>query len=106
MFQIDKKARFDALVGLVDQHAAWHEQWLEPFQHDIDDGFEQRMAGRDEFGLRLACNQGLLEGDPRIAVKHRIAAADQTVALLENRRARGGSRSGPFPVRRYVRPAS
>ena len=42
------------------------------------------MAGREQFRLRLAVDQGLLECDARIAVEHRIAAADQTVALLEN----------------------
>ena len=44
------------------------------------------MAGRDEFGLRLAGDQILLEGDAGIAIEHRIGAADQAVALLQDRR--------------------
>ena len=86
MFEIDEKARLDAFVRLVDQHAALHEERLEPFEHDIDQRFEQRMAGRHEFGLRLTDDQGLLEGDAGIAIEHRIGSADQPVALLQDRR--------------------
>ena len=61
------------------------EQRLKPFEHDIDDGIEQRMAGRDEFRLRLTVDQRLLECDARIAIKNGIAASDQPVAFLEYR---------------------
>ena len=44
------------------------------------------MAGRDEFGLRLAGDQVLLEGDAGIAIEHRIGAADQAIAFLQDRR--------------------
>jgi hypothetical protein len=53
MFEIDEKARFDVFVCFVDQHAPLHEEWLKPFEHDIDHRFEQGMTGRNEFGLRL-----------------------------------------------------
>ena len=39
----------------------------------VDDGFQQRVAGREKLGLRLTRDQRLLEGHASIAVEHRIA---------------------------------
>ncbi len=85
VLEVDQEARLGAAVGLVDQHAALPQQRLEPLEHDIDRGVEQRVPGRDELGLRLAGDQRLLEGDPGVAVEDGIAAADQAVALLQDR---------------------
>jgi hypothetical protein len=68
MFEIDEKARLDAAVRLIDKHAALHEERLKAFEHHIDHRLKQRMAGRDEGGLRLAGDQALLEGDAGIAI--------------------------------------
>ena len=51
-------------------------------------GIEQRMAGADEGGQRLALrrDQRLLEGDALVARQHRLADADQAVAVAHRRR--------------------
>ena len=49
MFEIDEQTRLDAFVCFVDQDAALHQERLKPFEHDIDHGFKQGMARRDEF---------------------------------------------------------
>jgi hypothetical protein len=64
---------------------------LETFEHKVDGGIEQRMAGCQQLSLGLAGNQRLLEVDACIAVKHRIATTNQPVALLE-----GAGHAGNF----------
>ncbi|WP_200387231.1 hypothetical protein [Thiocapsa imhoffii] len=60
MLQIEDHARRGAGVALVDQQGAVLEQVAVALQGEIDDGVEQRMAGADEGGGRLALrgNQG------------------------------------------------
>ena len=55
---------------------------------EVDDRVEQRMAGADEGGQRLAVrrDQRLLEGDALVARQHRLADADQAVAVAHRRR--------------------
>jgi hypothetical protein len=86
VFEIDEKTRIDAFVCFVDQHAPLYEEWLKPFEHDINHRFEQGMTGCNEFGLWLSRDQVLLERDAGVAIEHRIGAADQAVALLQDRR--------------------
>src|SRR3990172_3421418 len=52
-------------------------------EREVGDGIEQRMAGANESCKRLALrsDQRLLEGNPLISRKHRLADADQTVAI-------------------------
>ena len=60
-------------------------------EREVDGGVEQRMARADEGGQRLALrrDQRLLEGDALVARQHRLADADQAVAVADRRRARG-----------------
>ncbi len=89
VFEVDEHARVRAIVGIVDQHRALAEQGSEALQHHVDHGVQQRVAGRQQLRLRLADDQRLLERHPRVAVEHRIAAADQPVAPLQHRRHAG-----------------
>src|SRR3990170_6636870 len=52
-------------------------------EREVGDGIKQRMTGADESRERLALrsDQRLLEGNPLISRKHRLADADQTVAI-------------------------
>ena len=86
VFEIEQQTRRRSGVGVVHQDRALTEQRLEPLKNHIDRGVEQRMTGREQFGLRLAGDQRLVERDAGIAVEHRIGAADQPVALFEDRR--------------------
>lgn len=83
VLEIDQQMRCRARVGLVDQDRTLAQQGLEALEHEVDHGAEQGMAGRRQLGLGLAGDQGLLEGDPGVAVEHGVAAADQPVAPLE-----------------------
>ena len=55
---------------------------------EVDDRVEQRMARADEGGQRLALrrDQRLLEGDALVAGQHRLADADQAVAVADRGR--------------------
>ena len=57
-------------------------------QGQVDDGVEQRVAGADEGGQRLALgrDQRLLEGDALVARQHGLADADQAVAVADRGR--------------------
>ena len=53
MFEVDQQARRRAIVGIVDEHASLLQKRLKAFQHHVHRGIEQRVARRDEYGLRL-----------------------------------------------------
>ena len=56
-------------------------------QGQVERGVEQRVAGADKGGERLALrrDQILLEGDALVARQHRLADADQAVAVADRR---------------------
>ena len=60
-------------------------------ERQVKRGIEQRMAGTDEGGERLALrrDQRLLKGDALIARQHRFTRSDQTVAIAHRRRDMG-----------------
>jgi hypothetical protein len=86
VLNVDEQAWCEAFVALIHQNGALLEQRLEPLQHDIDGGIEQRVTGRDEFGLRFPCDERLVEGDAGVAVEHRVRPTDQAIAVLEDGR--------------------
>ena len=88
VLQVEEHARLRARVALVHQHRAALEQVAVALQGQVDGGVEQRMAGADEGGQRLARrrDQLLLEGDALVARQHRLADADQAVAVADRRR--------------------
>ena len=53
MFEINQKTRRLSFACFIDQHAPLRQQRLEPFEHHIYQRFQQRVAGGNEFGLRL-----------------------------------------------------
>ena len=83
MLQVEEHARLRARVALVHQHGAALEQVAVALEREVDDRVEQRMARADEGGQRLALrrDQRLLEGDALVARQHRLADADQAVAV-------------------------
>ena len=86
MLQIDQQARGHALVRFVHQHAALLQQGLEALQHQVERGVEQRVPRRQQLRLRLAGDQGFVEGHTRVAVEHGVAAADEPIPVLQCRR--------------------
>ena len=70
-----------AVVALVDEDRAPLQQIAVAFERQVDDGVEQRMARADEGRQRLArrCDQWLLEHDPLVAGKHRLADPGRAV---------------------------
>jgi hypothetical protein len=89
VFQVEQHTRLHAGIAFIDQHGAALQQVAVALQREVDDGVEQRMAGADKGGQRLALrrDQGFLEGDALIARQHRFADADQAVAVAH----RGGT---------------
>src|SRR5262249_57874571 len=59
-----------------------------PLDDEIEGGIEQRMAGADEGGQRLArlADQLLLEGDPLVALEHGLPAADLPITIADQGR--------------------
>jgi hypothetical protein len=70
-------------IAVVYQHTTLLEQGLKSVQNKIEPRIEQGVSGGQQFSLRLANDQRLVECDPGIAVEHRVAAADQSVPVLE-----------------------
>ena len=54
VLQVEEHARGGAWVALVDQHRAAAQQVAVALQGEVDGGIEQRVAGADEGGERLA----------------------------------------------------
>ena len=77
-----------AVVALVDEDRAPFQQVAVAFERQVEDGVEQRMARADEGRQRLARrrNQRLLEHDPLVAGKHRLADPDRAVTSPKRRR--------------------
>ena len=88
VLDVEQHARLGPRVALVHQHRAALEQVAVAFEREVDDRVEQRMARADEGGQRLAVrrHQGLLEGDALVAGQHRLADADQAVAVAHRGR--------------------
>lgn len=74
-------------VALVDQHRAALDQVALALERQVEHGVEQRVAGADEGGERLAGrrDQRLFEGDALVACEHRITGADLAVAVAHRR---------------------
>ena len=83
MLEIEQHARPGAGIALVHQHGAAPEQVAVALEGEIDDRVEQRMTRADEGGQRLARrrHERFLEGDALVARQHRLADADQAVAV-------------------------
>ena len=77
-----------ARVAVVDENRAAPQQVTVTLECHVDDGVEQRMAGADEGGERLAGrrDQRLLEGDAFVARQHRLADPDHPVAAAHEGR--------------------
>ena len=76
MLEVEQQPGGFALVGLIEQHPALGKQWLEPLQDQVDGCVEQRVAGSQQFGLRVARPERLVECDAGVAVEHGITAAN------------------------------
>jgi hypothetical protein len=83
VFQLDEQPRGEALIAVVHQHTTLLEQGLKSVQNKVEPRSEQGVSGGQQFSLRLAKDQRLVECDTGIAVEHRVAAADQSVPVLE-----------------------
>jgi hypothetical protein len=59
---------------------------LKSLQDYVHLGIEKWMTGRDKLRLWLARDQCLLQCDAGIAIEHRIAPANEPVALFQDRR--------------------
>ena len=55
------------------------------FERQVERRVQQRMAGADEGrqGLALRRDEGFLEGDALVARQHRLADADEAVAVAD-----------------------
>ena len=100
MLEVEQHARLSPWVALVDQHRAALEQVAMAFEREVDDRVEQRMAWADEGGQRLALrrHQVLLEGDALVARQHRLADADQAVAVAHRGRDMGDLVAARLPL--------
>ena len=89
--KIESTRGVGAGIALVNQHRPTPQKVAVAIERQVKRGIEQRMAGADEGGERLAlrCDQGLLKGDALVARQHRLAHADQTVAVAHRRRNMG-----------------
>ena len=67
--EVEQHARLIAGVALVHQYCATAQEIAMTLQSEVDDGIEQRVAGADEGGERLAlgCDQRLVEDDAFVA---------------------------------------
>ena len=91
VLQIKEHARRRAGVALVHQHRAAPQKVAVALERQVERGIEQRMAGADESGERLALrrDQRLLKGDALVARQYRLARSDQAVAVAHRRRDMG-----------------
>ena len=91
VLQREEGAWFHAGVAVVHQHRAALQQLSVALQREGQHGVEQRVAGADECGWRLAVRreQGLLEGDAFVAARHRVASADLPVSVAHRCRHMG-----------------
>ena len=87
VLQIEEHARRRAGVTLVNEYRAAPQKVAMAVERQIKRGIEQRMAGANEGGERLAlrCDQGFLKGDALVARQHRFARSDQAVAVAYRR---------------------
>src|SRR6266851_4173420 len=83
MLQIKEHARRGAGVAFVNEHRAPPQKVTVALKRQVERGIEQRMAGADEGGERLALgrDQRLLKDDALIARQYRLANSDHTVAV-------------------------
>src|SRR3989442_243864 len=83
VLEIEEHPRLYPRITLVHQHGPSAQQITMPLDHEIERGVEQRVAGADEGGQRLALrrDEWLLEHDALVARQHRLADADQTVTV-------------------------
>ena len=100
MLDVEQHSRPSPWVALVHQHRAALEQVAMAFEREVDDRVEQRMARADEGGQGLAVrrHQILLEGDALVAGQHRLADADQAVAVAHRGRDVGDLVAARLPL--------
>src|SRR5439155_438121 len=83
VLEVEEQARLHPRIALVHQYGPSSQQITMPLDHEIESGVEERVAGADEGGQRLALrrDERFLEHDALVARQHRLADADQTVTV-------------------------
>ena len=81
--RVEQHARRGAGVALVHQNCSTLKEVAIALQRQVDDGIEQRVAGANKGGQRLALrrDESLLEGDALVARKYRFADTNEPVAI-------------------------
>jgi len=54
VFQKDEHTRLGSLIGGIDEHRSLTKQSPMSLQSDVEHGFQERVARRDEFGEGLS----------------------------------------------------
>ena len=89
VFEIDQQARLVPSSASSTSTLPWPSKGWKRSRITSTTASSSGWPGREQFRLRLTVDERLLERDPRVAIEHGIAAADQPVAMLSGRRERG-----------------
>jgi hypothetical protein len=85
MLQVEQRSRLLSNVVVVDENRALLEQVPVALSEQVNGRVEQRVARTHEGGQRFAgsADERLVEGDPFIARRYRIADADDSVPVSD-----------------------
>src|SRR6266508_5340837 len=81
MLQVKQDPRLGSVLGGVHEHRPLAKRVAMAFQHEINRGVEERMAGRNEGGRRFAFEShvAFVEGDALVGVQHRGASSNNAI---------------------------